>query len=87
MLTKDVCLMFKSLLALVHSSHYQMTNLYLMLGAVAGEALSDEARTAYEQASEHIKANLEGVDRVLDEIMKQGADPEQAVAKLSTIVH
>jgi len=87
MLTKDVCLMFKSLLALVHSSHYQMTNLYLMLGAVAGEALTDEARAAFEQASAHIKANLEGVDKVLDEIMKQGADPERAVAKLSTLLH
>jgi len=27
------------------------------------------------------------VDKVLDEIMKQGADPERAVAKLSTLLH
>ncbi len=87
MLTKDVCLMLKSCLALIHSTHYQMTNLYLMLGAVAGNALTDEAKAAFEQASAHLKANLEGVDQVLDEIIKQGADPEQAVTKLPTTLH
>ena len=70
MLSKEVCLMIKSCLALIRSTNLQIDSLYCMVDAVSGTILPDKAKETFVTSADRIKSTAAEVERILDTIIE-----------------
>jgi hypothetical protein len=70
MLSKEVCLMIKSCLALIRSTNLQIDSLYCMVDAVSGTILPAKAKTTFVASADRIKSTAAEVEKILDAILE-----------------
>jgi hypothetical protein len=70
MLSKEVCLMIKSCLALIRSTNLQIDSLYYMVDAVSGDVLPVKAKDTFVASADRIKSTAAEVERILDTILE-----------------
>jgi hypothetical protein len=82
MLSKEVCLMIKSCLALIRSTNLQIDSLYYMVDAVSGDVLPVKAKDNFVASADRIKSTAAEVERILDTILEGFNDMEGRRPKL-----
>jgi hypothetical protein len=70
MLSKEVCLMIKSCLALIRSTNLQIDSLYCMVDAVSGTKLPNRAKDTFVSSADRIKSTAVEVEKILDSILE-----------------